>query len=163
MTSDAPRPAAPDTRLSLDAYLPYRLSVAANAVSQLIAHAYEGRFGVNIPQWRIIANLADLGPSTPQRLGERVAMDKVTVSRAARDLLKRGMVARHANPEDGRSHFLVLTARGEDLYAAITPFALSFERALLEGWPDGEIQRLHQQLERLQRTASDLATGALES
>jgi len=41
--------------LQLDAYLPYRLSVAANAVSRWIARTYEDRFGLTIPQWRLVA------------------------------------------------------------------------------------------------------------
>ena len=40
--------------LRLDAYLPYRLSVASNAVSGLIALAYQDRFGLTVPQWRLI-------------------------------------------------------------------------------------------------------------
>ncbi|MGA2364065.1 MAG: MarR family transcriptional regulator, partial [Steroidobacteraceae bacterium] len=51
-------------RLRLQDYLPYRLSVASNAVSRLIARAYEQRFGLKIPQWRLIAVLADEGPLT---------------------------------------------------------------------------------------------------
>ena len=40
--------------LRLDSYLPYRLSVASNAVSGLIARAYEDRFGLTVSQWRLI-------------------------------------------------------------------------------------------------------------
>ena len=72
----------PDSALRLDGYLPYRLSVASNAVSRLIARAYEDRFGLTIPQWRLIAVLAEDGPLTQQAIGSRTVMDKVTVSRA---------------------------------------------------------------------------------
>jgi DNA-binding MarR family transcriptional regulator len=162
MTSDAARKLRAQTRLRLDDYLPYRLSVAAHAVSQLIARAYEERFGISIAQWRILANLAELGASTPQRLGARVAMDKVAVSRAAQDLQQRGLVERRRNPEDGRSHFLALTSQGEDLHGAIAPLALAFERSLLEGWSGDDTRRLHDQLARLQQTAQDLARGGVE-
>ena len=50
--------------LVLDAYLPYRLSVASNAVSGLIARAYEDRFGLPVPQWRLICVLAEDGALT---------------------------------------------------------------------------------------------------
>ena len=53
-----------ETGLRLDGYLPYRLSVASNAVSGLIARAYEDRFGLTIPQWRLVCVLAEDGPST---------------------------------------------------------------------------------------------------
>ncbi|HEV7986046.1 MAG TPA: MarR family winged helix-turn-helix transcriptional regulator, partial [Steroidobacteraceae bacterium] len=71
----------PRRALRLQDYLPYRLSVAANAVSRVIARAYERQFGLKIPQWRLIAVLADEGPLTQQALCGRTVMDKVTVMR----------------------------------------------------------------------------------
>ena len=56
-----PRRPESEDRLVLDDYLPYRLSVATNAVSRLIARAYEDRFGLSIPQWRLMAVLAQDG------------------------------------------------------------------------------------------------------
>jgi DNA-binding MarR family transcriptional regulator len=79
-------------RLRLQEFLPYRLSVAANAVSRLIARAYEHQFGIKNPQWRLLAVLSDEGPLTPQTLCGRTVMDKVTVMRAAQGLLRRRLV-----------------------------------------------------------------------
>src|SRR5258708_10943300 len=79
----------PDSVLRLDGYLPYRLSVASNAVSRLIARAYEDRFGLTIPQWRLIAVLAEDGPLTQQAIGARTVLDKVTVSRTTQGMVKR--------------------------------------------------------------------------
>jgi DNA-binding MarR family transcriptional regulator len=101
--------------LRLEDYLPYRLSVAANAVSQLIAHAYKDRFGLKVPEWRLIAVLADVGSLTPQALCERTVMDKVTVTRAAQSLLGRHLIKREPHASDGRSHCLRLTGTGERL------------------------------------------------
>ena len=143
--------------LRLDDYLPYRLSVAANEVSRLVARAYEGRFGLTIPQWRIIANLADGGPATPQQIGRLAAMDKVTVSRASQGLLVRGLCRRVENGKDGRSHILALTDTGLSLYHAIAPLALAFERALIDDWSTEDVERLHAQLRTLQHKAAMLA------
>ena len=96
----------PDTALRLDGYLPYRLSVASNAVSRLIARAYEDRFGLTIPQWRLVAVLGEHGPLTQQAIGMRTVMDKVTVSRATQGLVKRRLVQRAPHDADGRSHSL---------------------------------------------------------
>jgi hypothetical protein len=52
-------PNSADATLRLHDYLPYRLSIAANAVSRLIARSYERQFNLNIPQWRLLAVLAD--------------------------------------------------------------------------------------------------------
>src|SRR6201991_5391202 len=101
--------------LQLDSYLPYRLSVASNAVSGLIARAYEDRFGLTVPQWRLICVLAEDGGMTQARIVARTVMDKVTVSRAAQGLLQRRLVGRSDHHADGRSHVLALTAEGARL------------------------------------------------
>ena len=38
-------------------FLPYRLSVASNTISQAIAADYEARFGLSVTQWRVMAIL----------------------------------------------------------------------------------------------------------
>ena len=143
--------------LKLDGYLPYRLSVAANAVSDLIARAYQARFGLTIPQWRLVAVLGEDGPMTPQALAARTIMDKVTVSRAAAALVERRLAERAPNPTDGRSHRLSLTAAGRDLYEAVAPAALDYERRLLDAFTDSETAAAHALLSRLQAAALELA------
>jgi DNA-binding MarR family transcriptional regulator len=149
-------PSSSKRKLRLQDYLPYRLSVAANAVSQLIARAYEDEFGLKIPQWRLVAVLADEGPLTPQELCERTLMDKVTVTRAAQELLKSRLVKRRPNASDGRSHRLALTSSGEKLYGEIAPVALEYEAKLLAGIDREQIANLEQQLRQLERAAAEL-------
>jgi DNA-binding MarR family transcriptional regulator len=139
-------------QLRLQDYLPYRLSVASNAVSRLIARAYEERFGLKIPQWRLIAVLADEGPLTPQALCGRTIMDKVTVMRAAQRLLQRRLLRRLPNRQDRRSHRLALTRSGARLYRQIVPLALACEAHLLRGLAPAEVARLDRLLRRLERS-----------
>ena len=140
--------------LRLNDYLPYRLSVAANAVSRLIARSYERQFGLTIPQWRLLAVLADEGPLTQQALCGRTIMDKVTVMRAARGLLRRRLIRRLPNAQDGRSHRLVLTAGGRTLYQRIVPLALAYQAQVLSGIGRREITRLQRLLRRVERAAT---------
>lgn len=140
--------------LRLQNYLPYRLSVAANAVSRQIARAYEDRFGLSIAQWRLIAVLADEGPLTQQSLCGRTIMDKVTVMRAARELVRRRLLRRLPNHADGRSHRLVLTATGRRIYGHIVPLALEHEARLLDAIAPGDRDRLERLLRQLEHTAA---------
>jgi DNA-binding MarR family transcriptional regulator len=144
-------------RLRLHEYLPYRLSVATNAVSRLIANAYESKFDLKIPQWRLIAVLADEGPLTQQELCGRTIMDKVTVMRAAQSLLSRRLIRRVPNAEDGRSHRLVITTSGQRLYDQIVPMALEYQTRLLNGIDRADIVRLEQMLKRLEKSALALS------
>ena len=157
MTASVTIPMARTQGLSLDEYLPYRLSIASNAVSKLIARAYEDRFGLTIPQWRLMAVLAEK-PLTQQAIVARTAMDKVTVSRAAQGLVNRHLVGRAAHEADGRSHILALTEQGRELHAEIAPLALAYEAALLSGLTPAEVETLKRLLMRLE-TAADRLSG----
>ena len=152
-------PSSTGSRLRLQDYLPYRLSVAANAVSRLIARAYENQFGLKNPQWRLLAVLADEGPLTQQTLCGRTIMDKVTVMRAAQGLLRRHLVKRLPNAEDGRSHRLMMTAAGKRLYDRIVPLALAYEAQLLAGIERRDVARFEQLLRRLEQAASARRQG----
>jgi DNA-binding MarR family transcriptional regulator len=149
-----------DHDLRLDAYLPYRLSVASNAVSGLIARTYESRFGLSIPQWRLVCVLAEDGPATQGAIVARTVMDKVTVSRAAQGLVKRRLVSRAQHAADGRSHVLALTPEGARLHAEIAPLALAYEAALIAGLAPEDVALLKRLLSRLQSAAGQLAGDA---
>jgi DNA-binding MarR family transcriptional regulator len=151
----------PDSALRLDGYLPYRLSVASNAVSRLIARAYEDRFGLTIPQWRLIAVLAEDGPLTQQAIGTRTVMDKVTVSRATQGLVKRRLVERAPHDADGRSHHLALSKAGERLYSEISPVALEYEARLLQQFDPAAVAELKRVLLLLEGAAEVLSGKTL--
>jgi DNA-binding MarR family transcriptional regulator len=145
-------------QLKLEEYLPYRLSVATNTVSKLIASAYEDRFGITIPQWRLIAVLGELGSTTQQGIVHRTVMDKVTVGRAAQALLARRLIKRTPHEGDGRSHHLMLTQDGARLYQEIAPLALRYERKLIEALDQREVRQLKAALRHLENAARELAS-----
>jgi DNA-binding MarR family transcriptional regulator len=151
----------------LAGFLPYRLSVASNAVSSVIAERYRDRFGLKIPEWRVMAVLGDAaqvsgredaGDALTQReLTRATLMDKVAVNRACKVLEARGLVARAANEADGRSHLVELTEAGRVMHADIMPLALSTEAELLEGLDAAEQQQFRELLERVHARALALA------
>ena len=140
--------------LRLDAFLPYRLSVASNAVSTRISASYRKRFGLKVPEWRLIAILAEGSEMTPQVLGSSARIDKISVSRAAAALIKRGLIVVRDNPSDGRSHLLALTPEGRSLYNEIAPLALAMEAELLSSFSEQEHVLLAALLRRIE-TAAD--------
>src|SRR3546814_16183839 len=72
--------------LTLERFLPYRLSVITNRISGALSRHYAARFGISIPEWRVIANLGRYPGLSANQVAERSAMDKVTVSRAVAGL-----------------------------------------------------------------------------
>ncbi|WP_448664878.1 MarR family winged helix-turn-helix transcriptional regulator [Sphingomonas sp. CJ20] len=145
--------------LKLDDFLPYRLSIASNAVSDAVATSYRTLFGLRIPEWRLVAVLAEGGAMSQQALCGRTRMDKVTVSRAAIALAERGLIARTANPGDQRSHLLTLSAEGETLYAQVAPQAIALERRMFADFTPDERAQLRAMLDRVERAAGALEDG----
>lgn len=142
--------------LRLDNFLPYQLSVASNAVSSAIARTYEVLFGLRVPEWRLIAVLAEEEGLTQQALVARTEMDKMTISRAAQALAERGLVTRVLHGSDKRSRALALSGEGRALYAQIAPKALELEARLLETIGAREVEQLRKTLAKLKAASHAL-------
>jgi DNA-binding MarR family transcriptional regulator len=144
-------------------FLPYRLSVTSNAVSQRIAGEYRTRFGLSVPEWRVMAVLGDSGPLTQRELTQHTIMDKVAVNRACKVLEDRGLAVRRPNAQDGRSHLLELTAEGKGMHAQIMPLALEMERRLFARFTDEEIEAFRSLLKRVRAEVDDLDADDIDS
>ncbi len=117
--------------LELERFLPYRLSVLSNTVSQAIADTYARRFALSINEWRAMAVLGRYDGLSAREVAERTAMDKVAVSRALARLIAAGRVRRLVADHDKRQSVLRLTAKGWRVYDEVAPLALEHERRLL--------------------------------
>lgn len=127
------RPDAPEEApLKLEAFLPYRLNVLASLVSQALSRIYVERYGLGVPEWRVLVTLGQFGVMTGKAIGAHSHMHKTKVSRAVALLEKRRLLARRTNREDMREAFLSLTAAGRTMYEELAPHALDFARRLTE-------------------------------
>ncbi|MEQ1725755.1 MAG: MarR family winged helix-turn-helix transcriptional regulator [Sphingopyxis sp.] len=143
--------------LILSDFVPYQLSVASNAVSDLIARQYQARFGLKVAEWRLLAVLGQGATMNQRALVHATRMDKVTVSRAAAALSERGLIVRAASANDGRSHSLSLSEAGQALYLEIAPAALVMEQAVLGCLTLDERLALSAMLVRLRDAADGLS------
>lgn len=136
-------------RLDLDQFLPYRLSVLSNAISQAIAREYAARFDLGVTEWRVMAVLG-LNPGlSASEVAERTAMDKVAVSRAVARLVAAGRVKRELHGADRRRSVLRLSEAGFAIYDQVVPIALGHERQLLAQLGDGDRAALDRILAKL--------------
>lgn len=153
----AGEPAVADARehevLELERFLPYRLSVVSNHISQTIADAYAERFGISITEWRVLAVLGRYPELSANGVAERTAMDKVAVSRAVARLLKTGLIERETHGTDRRRSVLRLSRAGYQVYDQVVPMTLDYERELLSGFSDDERATLDRLLTRLDRAS----------
>lgn len=139
MTSDVPPEddAAPpvtgrgdNAPLKLEEFLPYRLNVVASLVSQALSRIYADRYGIGVPEWRVVVTLGQYGMMTGKAIGAHSHMHKTKVSRAVALLEKRKLIARRANRADLREAFLALTPAGRAMYDDLAPVALDFASRL---------------------------------
>jgi DNA-binding MarR family transcriptional regulator len=125
-----------ESGFKLGEFLPFRLNVLAQAVSEQLSAIYAARFNLDIPQWRILANLASRGDMTAQDIARITYSHKSTISRAVQELEDRGLIARKISPSDKRSFTLTLTSEGRRLFRQLLPLVLEFERNLMASLAD---------------------------
>lgn len=150
--------------LELEYFLPYRLSVLSNRISQEIARLYAERFALNVTEWRLLAVLGRYPDLTATELAERTAMDKVAVSRAVASLVAEGRLTRKVDGDDRRRSKLRLSAKGYRIYDQVAPLALAYERELVAGLRADEraaLDRLLQLVEARTRGARPGPADAL--
>ena len=150
------KPPHPGT-IDLDRFLPYRLSVLTNLVSGTIADAYQRRFGLSIPEWRVLAVLARYPGLSAAEVAERTRMDAVAVSRAVARLLAAGRLRRAVSRDDRRRSVLSVSAAGAAVYRAVAPLALGYERELLASLDAREHAALDRALDVLTARAQALS------
>jgi DNA-binding MarR family transcriptional regulator len=139
------------SRIDLERFVPFRLNRLAVEVSRALAQVYGERFGIDIPEWRIIATLGDRGRARAQDIALSTRMHKSVVSRAVARLIELGWVARSANARDRREAPLSLTVAGFRVYEQLIPIVLGYQNYLLGCLNAGERRTLEQLLDKLER------------
>jgi DNA-binding MarR family transcriptional regulator len=144
------RRSAPVGDFALETFLPYRFAVLAAAMSRDLARVYAVRFGLTIPEWRIVANLGRFGAMNAGDLAGRSTLDKPAVTRALQRLTTGGLVLRTVPTQDRRQAQLSLTSRGLATYARIGALARAWEADLVAGLSADDRRTLDKALAHLQ-------------
>jgi len=154
-------PASPtQASLVLENFLPYRLAVLAHKTSRALSAVYGERFGLSIPEWRVLANLGHAGPLYAGELAERSSMDKPKVTRALQRLETGGLVQRAVDAQDRRQVRLTLTRRGRGLFRDIAVLALEWEAQFLSPLSEAERKTLDRALTKLMQRGEDRPRSA---
>lgn len=145
------------TSFDLNQYVPCQLATVSHAIMRSVAGILEDRFGISMPEWKVLAIIAEkpgLSAVTVARLAE---MDTVAVSRAVTKLLDRNLVDRQLDSEDRRRSVLNLSPEGATLYDEVVPVAKELEARLLGDFSDEERQVLDKAIRALRATSREFA------
>lgn len=120
------------TRLDLFKFAPFRLNRLAAEVSSALAAEYQARYGLDIPEWRVLATLGFRNDAcSAQYIAHCTRTHKSTISRAVTSLMKRQIIERVENADDRREFRLRLTRKGTELYEELIPRLLRREQEIL--------------------------------
>jgi DNA-binding MarR family transcriptional regulator len=121
-----------DRRLDLFRFVPFRLNRLAAEVSAALASEYRERYGLDIPEWRVLATLGFRNDAcSAQYIADCTRTHKSTISRAVTALMERQLVERVENEEDRREFRLRMTKKGDSLYERLIPRLLRREQEIL--------------------------------
>lgn len=140
----------------LEDFIPFKLAVVANRVSQSIGHLFETQYNIQIPEWRILMALYAYSDLVFTEVVGRTSMDKARVSRAQRRLVDLGLITTTDDPGDGRRRILSLTATGAQRCADILPAAAAREAWYLEALDKHEQRQLDVILNKLMIRSNEL-------
>ena len=119
-------------RLDLFGFVPFRLNRLAAEVSSALSVEYATRYGLDIPEWRVLATLGFRHDAcSAQYIAQCTRTHKSTISRAVTSLMKRQIVERVENEDDRREFRLRLTRQGVTLYEELIPRLLRKEQEIL--------------------------------
>ena len=119
-------------RLDLFGFVPFRLNRLAAEVSSALSVEYATRYGLDIPEWRVLATLGFRHDAcSAQYIAQCTRTHKSTISRAVTSLMKRQIVERVENEDDRREFRLRLTRKGAALYEELIPRLLRREQEIL--------------------------------
>jgi DNA-binding MarR family transcriptional regulator len=144
------------TVLTLERFLPYRLSILSNKVSAIIAGTYHDKFALSITEWRIMAVLGEHEGISADEVSARTQIEKSILSRAISKLLQRNLILREFDSNDRRRSKLTLTGMGLSVYDEIVPVSVEYEQKLLKCFDAEEQEQLSELIDRLYQHADSL-------
>jgi DNA-binding MarR family transcriptional regulator len=118
--------------LDLFRFVPFRLNRLAAEVSAALSDEYQQRYGLDIPEWRVLATLGFRDDAcSAQYISHCTRTHKSTISRAVTALITRQLVERVENEDDRREYRLRMTRKGKALYEKLVPRLLRKEQQIL--------------------------------
>lgn len=148
-TATAPEPG--DAAIQIEDLLTYQVCILAKMMERASAGELGRKHKLGVAEWRVLAQLAVMSPSTVRWLAARMRVDRAEVSRAAAALIARKLVRRMPDPQDARSVLFSITEAGRALHRAIMPLRVALHERLNAVLAPAEAAALVAAVEKLTR------------
>ena len=137
--------------VQLNQFVPYRMVHLASNISLALSKIYKQTFDITIPEWRVLAQLAEQQKLYSKDIGEITSMDKSKVSRAVKALESKDYLIKQTDKKDNRAVYLSLSVKGQSLYQKIAPKALQWEKQFISVLEASEHRNLMKVLDKLDK------------
>jgi DNA-binding MarR family transcriptional regulator len=155
-----PKVTASGSALDLFRFVPFRLNRLAAEVSAALSSEYQERYGLDIPEWRVLATLGFRDDvCSAQYISHCTRTHKSTISRAVTTLMKRRLVERVENEDDRREFALRMTRQGKALYRKLIPRLLQREQQILSCLAAPERKEFTQLLGKIEKSLGLVQTS----
>jgi DNA-binding MarR family transcriptional regulator len=129
----------------------YALGRLAGIIRRSFMPAYVEPFALSIPEWRVLAAVAERSSLSFNEICGAITMDRAQVSRTLGTLLTKGYVAqltaarteRRARGHNLTQTKLILTPEGRDLFRRVLPIAQQHQMVLLSVLDEHERTAVH--------------------
>ncbi len=152
-------PPGKNRELVLERFAPYRIVALGHAISGRLARAYRDE-NITIPEWRVLAVVAQAKSLAARDVVKMTPMDKMTVSRAVASLEAKELVQRAVSAEDRRVAELSLSVDGRALFDRVAALALDFEDSLMAALEPDEAALFRSVLQKLEERALGMDDAA---
>jgi DNA-binding MarR family transcriptional regulator len=147
---------APDAHSNIESVFTYHLQILANISTRIALLSIKPKFGLNIMQWRVLANIDRLEVATIQDLARASGVLVSQVSRTISGLDAKGLVKKRTNPKDGRSRAVSLTSKGEALVQQILEERRLWNDEMLRDLSPAEREQLMTLILRVEKSSRSL-------
>ncbi len=130
-------------------FLPYSMTMAADALSLEFQQIYKGRFGMLRTEWRVLFHLGRYGPMTAKDICQRARVHKTKVSRAVTALEIKRYLSRQEVETDRRHSLLQLTRQGDAVFSELYQEARAFDARVRQSMTRKEAETLHKLVNRI--------------
>ena len=145
---------------SLERRIPYLTNRLASAINEVFSLDL-AKEKLTIANWRVLSILHDIGDQKLIELSMHTSIDASTLSRLTESMQRRRLIEKKRSKLSKREITVSLTTRGKELVEALTPRALEYEKIIVQGSSEQEIETMRQTLRVMYQRIMDFRSSGL--
>lgn len=139
-------------RFPLERRVSFRLQRIGTLLTTQVVSLLKQSGGLTLNQWRILSFLNERKSGSAYELAKMGHIDKATMSRAAAELEKKGLISSQVSASDRRLSVLKLTEEGGQMIERIEPLMAQRQAELIGAISEDDRESLFRILDELEKS-----------